>query len=392
MRRKTPRVVAAKAGRRALITVLVCAVVVTAGGWVGAQFITTPQQVAARARPPAPSVLTADVESRVVSDTVVTRGDVGYSHVVNVLAGRTVAGAAATVITALPIGIGGEIQPGAVLAQLSGRPVFALTGAFPAYRDLSEGLVGPDVEQLQAALAEIGIKGNWDKKAVFGRGTAIAVSKLYDKAGYAKQESIPRSELAFIPQFPVQVASSTAYVGATVSTVALNIAQGSLVVKVKADREITLLAQQGGAVEIASEVLNKTVAGTVAGLQGEAPASTGSDSNEADAAVEPAPAAGTSDFALVQPAESLTADWAGQNVRVTFLKGSTAEKVLAVPLTAVSTRADGTTQIVLVSQEKGKTVRTPVAVQTGVTGAGYVELRSTASPINPGEKVEVGAK
>ena len=47
-------------------------------------------------------------------------------------------------------------RAGDVLVEVTGRPVIALTGPLPAYRDLVVGDIGPDVAQLEQALAAIG--------------------------------------------------------------------------------------------------------------------------------------------------------------------------------------------------------------------------------------------
>jgi hypothetical protein len=65
----------------------------------------------------------------------------------------------------------------------SGRPVFVLRGAAPAFRDMSPGTSGSDVQQLEEALARLGfdpgpVDGNYDQK------TSLAVERLYQKAGW----------------------------------------------------------------------------------------------------------------------------------------------------------------------------------------------------------------
>ncbi|XUJ37560.1 peptidoglycan-binding protein [Bradyrhizobium japonicum] len=65
----------------------------------------------------------------------------------------------------------------------SGRPVFVLRGAAPAFRDISPGTSGSDVQQLEEALARLGfdpgpVDGNYDQK------TSLAVERMYQKAGW----------------------------------------------------------------------------------------------------------------------------------------------------------------------------------------------------------------
>lgn len=58
--------------------------------WTSA-YVKSPAQAAADARPPAADVLTAPVERRVLSDTVVTRGTVSASQTVDIAASGTAA-------------------------------------------------------------------------------------------------------------------------------------------------------------------------------------------------------------------------------------------------------------------------------------------------------------
>ena len=65
----------------------------------------------------------------------------------------------------------------------SGRPVFLLQGDIPAYRDLTAGLSGEDIRQLEAALTRLKFDpGPVD--GVFDEKTSAAVADLYAAAGY----------------------------------------------------------------------------------------------------------------------------------------------------------------------------------------------------------------
>src|SRR5262249_54814128 len=74
-------------------------------------------------------------------------------------------------------------QEGQVILSVSGRPVFILRGATPAYRDLLPGISGGDVRQLEEALVRLGfdpgaVDGAYDQK------TSAAVERLYRKIGW----------------------------------------------------------------------------------------------------------------------------------------------------------------------------------------------------------------
>lgn len=68
------------------------------------------------------------------------------------------------------------------VAEVSGRPIFVLPGAIPAYRDLSFGDQGDDVRRLQQALKQCGLLTVVDGD--FGILTERAVELLYKTAGY----------------------------------------------------------------------------------------------------------------------------------------------------------------------------------------------------------------
>jgi hypothetical protein len=69
-----------------------------------------------------------------------------------------------------------------VVTVLNGRPVFAIVGSFPFYRDLVVGLEGPDVAQLQRSLTAAGYPVDDDGR--FGEQTMRGVEALYEAAGH----------------------------------------------------------------------------------------------------------------------------------------------------------------------------------------------------------------
>ena len=70
-----------------------------------------------------------------------------------------------------------------MLVEVAGRPVIALPGETPAYRDLRPGAVGDDVAQLQWGLNELGYSLP-EVDGVFGEGTKQAVTRFYQDRGY----------------------------------------------------------------------------------------------------------------------------------------------------------------------------------------------------------------
>src|SRR5262245_13580413 len=152
------------------------------GAWYMGSRIQSPAEVAARTAPPEPSPILVPVESRVLSSDVVTRGTVRFGLPQPVsIAPSTVKGGAG-LISSLPRP-NTQFKEGEVIMSASGRPVFVLRGAAPAFRDRSPGTSGGDVKQLEEALARLGfdpgpVDGNYDQK------TSLAVERMYKKAGW----------------------------------------------------------------------------------------------------------------------------------------------------------------------------------------------------------------
>jgi len=167
--------------RRWMWAVVIVAMAGTAiGGWVVGRRIQSPEQAASRAAPPAPSWITANVERRVLSKTVILRGDVRPQTSIEIAAPTSIEGS--VIVTAPAAAIGQDVIEGMRIIEVSGRPVFVLLGAVPVYRTLKPGMRGVDVSQLQAALARLGFAPDVD--GVFGEATKTAVATFYNAAGY----------------------------------------------------------------------------------------------------------------------------------------------------------------------------------------------------------------
>lgn len=171
--------------RRWVAVVAVGAVLVSAAGVASSLVIKSPAQAAAEAGPPPLDVLVARVEKRVLRDTVIVRGTVTSAQAVQVT--PTVAGGEGSgppVVTKVAVRPGDPVLAGKVFLEVSGRPVFALPGALPVYRDLKPGATGDDVKQLQKALAGLGHGTGSDRAGTFGAGTKAALGAFYKSIGY----------------------------------------------------------------------------------------------------------------------------------------------------------------------------------------------------------------
>ncbi|MEL6985462.1 MAG: peptidoglycan-binding protein, partial [Actinomycetota bacterium] len=134
-------------GRRSILALVAAVAVLAAGiGWVAGRQIKSPGQIAAEQEPPEPSLITVPVEFRTLSQNVIIRGTVRLSDQTPLSVGSAVG---SSVITRLAKEAGDTIEEGDVVIEVAGRPVIALEGPLPAFRNLIPGLEGPDVEQLQ---------------------------------------------------------------------------------------------------------------------------------------------------------------------------------------------------------------------------------------------------
>ncbi len=172
--------------RRQWLLVGVVAVAVLAGviGFVAGRQISSPADVAAGVEPPEASLITVPVELRELASTVVSRGDVRLEGSVEVEVDGSVAGEAGgvAVVTGLTVGEGEVVDEGDVLIEVAERPVFALVGELPMFRNLGPGSQGDDVTQLQEALVRLGFDVSVD--GTFGESTERAIEQLYLEVGY----------------------------------------------------------------------------------------------------------------------------------------------------------------------------------------------------------------
>src|SRR5665647_3948758 len=84
------------------------------------------------------------------------RGDAIYEDPAEVMIETGDIGGPAVVTGQVPE-VGANLDAGAVILEVAGRPVILLPGELPVYRTLRAGVSGPDVIQLKEALTALGI-------------------------------------------------------------------------------------------------------------------------------------------------------------------------------------------------------------------------------------------
>ena len=170
-------------GRRTIVAMAVVAVVCLAAGLLLSRLIVSPGKAAADAAPPTAGPITVPVESRVIANELVIRGDVGYDDPVALRVETGDLGGPAVVTGQVPV-VGAEIGPASVALEIVGRPVIVLPGDLPTYRSMRAGVSGPDVLQLKAALATLGIDAGNPASDAYDAATAAGVRALYQRVGY----------------------------------------------------------------------------------------------------------------------------------------------------------------------------------------------------------------
>ncbi|GAA2174174.1 hypothetical protein GCM10009846_19110 [Agrococcus versicolor] len=170
-----------RSDRALWITALVAVLSLVAGLALG-RLVVSPGQAAADAEPPDAGPITVPVEERALSNDVVLRGDAVFADAVAVRVETAELGGPPVVTGQVP-SVGTMLDVRSVALEVAGRPLIVLPGELPAYRSLRVGLSGPDVQQLHAALASLGL-GVDATATVFDASTANAVRALYEQVGY----------------------------------------------------------------------------------------------------------------------------------------------------------------------------------------------------------------
>lgn len=366
------------------VAVVIVAACLLAVGWIGARRFESPAQREARAAPPTPRAIYEPVTSGSLVDQVSARGTVEQSAVYPL---EPTALPERAVVTATNVAQGQEIRAGDLALAINGRPVVALPGSFGFYRDLTPGLVGPDVAQLQQGLAAAGLPTPPSEAGTFGIGTERAVAALYRRVGYPpatvdvpvaaaagpqvrRAPTVPLTEVLVAPALPAVVRTSPR-------------------VGHHPAGDAPLLTLSRGEFVVASEVANSAVARLRPGMAATITPSGGPDrygrvwtidTIDTTDAANAADSAGTSKVTIVGAAP-LPAAWAGASVVSTITIEVAADDGLLVPSRAVATTASGE-RVVLVATSGGSR-------RVAVTVRGTLAGRSAVNPVDAGA-LEVG--
>ncbi|WP_051426194.1 peptidoglycan-binding protein [Jiangella gansuensis] len=276
-----------------------------------------------------------------------------------------------------------EVTRGTELYRLDERPVTALLGAIPMYRDLAAGDTGIDVQQLEANLTALGYDG-FTADDEYTWYTAEAVREWQEDIGAEETGSVGVADVVFLPEGG-RVGTVHAEAGATqapgapvldvtgtdqVATLEVDVADRDLLA---AGTAVTVVLPGGG--EVAGTVTASSV------VQATAAAGSGGGASEdetgADAAVAEV------EVTLAEPAE---ASLIGSPVDVVRPVDERAD-VLVVPVNALLAVAGGGYGLEVVG-DGGSTEIVPV--ETGLFADGQVEV--TGDGIGEGTVVGVAGR
>ncbi|WP_323376833.1 peptidoglycan-binding protein [Streptomyces sp. RB17] len=413
--------------RRSTVVAACCAAVLSASGMFAAQWVQSPAEAAARTRAPRPSVITAPVVRQVMRNTVVFRGTFSDGRTISVTPTSVATSQrgsqpAALLVTGVFAQAGRRVQAARPLVEYDERPVFALPGTLPMYRDLTVGDKGKDVAQLQKALRSLGRPTGGDPSGTFGSGTAAAVRRMYAAMGYAAPVAgsadtatgkaqpgttaqdgssavhrstgsqptvmLPFSEAVFVPSLPARVVSVPVHVGDTVKGPVITLARGDMTLTGFLDPSERRLVGAGMKVEILSEATGARAMGTVDSVGAVVTPGSGDDKPASDGSADTAAGGSAYVPVRIRSAGRWDEKFAGQDVRITITAAATSGAVTAVPEAAVSAGADARTTVTVVTAAGTHRV---VAVTTGVSADGLVQVTPVhGHALQAGDRVVVG--
>ncbi len=270
-------------------------------------------------------------------------------------------------VTSLPA-VGQITAQGQVLYEVSGEPVVLLYGSTPAFRSLSEGMTGADVEELNADLVALGYVTSTELSPTsdgFTYQTEEGVEKLQKALGVTQNGTISLGQEVFEPS-AVRVTSVSATLGALTQPGQTVLSATSTTRQIS----VALDADEQSEVAVGDRVTitlpnNQTTPGTISsvGTVATTPAS-GSSSSTPTITV------------LVNPTDpTATGDWDQAPVNVTITT-STVANALVVPVDALLAQPAGAYAVEVVDAD-GTHRLVPVALGLFDDADGLVQVTGT---------------
>jgi hypothetical protein len=299
---------------------------------VAAFLIARPFRSQARDSGAAHSVATslATVEPRSLSSQTQVSGTLGYSG------SYAIVNQASGTYTWLPR-TGTVVTPGHVLYRVDAKPVFLLRGRTPAYRALSAGMSGADVQALNASLVELGYatRVQLDPASdVFGSATRYALERLQEHFGAAETGSLALGAAVFLPR-AARIMSVTATLGGAAAPGPMGRATSTarqVVVSLDADRQGAIRAGDRVDITLADNSVTRGVVSRVGRV---------ATASSADQGATPGSDAPPTVDVYVRPLHPKATGRLDQAPVQVAITTSTVHHALVVPVAALLARATG---------------------------------------------------
>ena len=301
------------------------------------------------------SVATATVTRRDLVLRVDVDGTLGYVDP------RSIVATAPGTVTRLPEE-GKVVTRGHALYDVNAKGVRLLYGTMPLWRRLAVGVEGPDVEQLERNLVELGHDPNgMTVDETFDADTAAAVRSWQDALDLPKTGVVEPGDAVFLPG-PRRIGQLVTAVGAQIqpSQEVLQVTGTTPVVDVDLDATQQELARVGASVRVELPS-GRVVRGRITSVGKVAEVAT---TAQGEAGTPTVPV-------VVQLAEPAKRDGLDGAPVVVSLERERAKNVLAVPVEAILALRGGGEAVELVSAGAERTL---TAVDTGTFADGYVEV------------------
>jgi hypothetical protein len=319
-----------------------------------------------------------------------TLGDAGSYSVVNQVQGT---------ITALPA-VGQVVREGQAVYQVSGSPVVLLYGSVPAYRDLSEGVTGPDVTELNADLVRLryATSSELDPSSDdFSLATADALEALQAHLGLTVTGDLPLGQAVFLPTAAeITGVGASAVLGGTAQpgSAILTASSTRPVVTIDLDASQQTDVKDGENVTITLPDGRNTpgVISSVAAVASQPSSSSqGNTSNGSSSSSSSSSSGGSDSGATITVQATLTdpkaADGLNQEPVVVTITTASAANVLVVPVDALLAQPGGGYAVEVTGARGHQLV--PVSLGLFDDAAGLVQV--IGSDLTPGQRVVVPA-
>jgi peptidoglycan hydrolase-like protein with peptidoglycan-binding domain len=260
-------------------------------------------------------------------------------------------------VTGLPK-TGDVVSVGGQLYEVDGRPVIAVRGDRPFWRDLGPGIDdGPDVRQLEQALADLGFGANLTIDDEFTAVTEARVKAWQKKLGLPQTGVVALGDVVAVSATSVRIDGVTAKLGDPASTSPLSYTSTALRVVAKLTDAQAREIVPGTVVTVVLPDGTETPASVTAIDPGGQPTEKEGETTKASATVD-----------LDDPA---VAQGLGQRAVKVLIATSEIADALVVPVTALVATVDGG-YAVDVLRAKGEIER--VAVEIGLIADSRVQV------------------